>query len=71
MQGFTALMATVGLLAGIAVGYLVRRYWAVKQFGGVEEKITVAIRIRIRLVIDIFNVCVTFLALPLPPLRAC
>lgn len=39
MQASTALIAAVCLLVGIAVGYLVRRYWAAKQFGTVEEKI--------------------------------
>lgn len=39
MQASTALIAIASVLVGIAVGYLVRRYWAVKQFGGVEEKI--------------------------------
>ena len=39
MSGITALTAAISLLIGIAAGYLVRRYWATKQFGTVEEKI--------------------------------
>jgi ribonuclease Y len=39
MQGFTAFIALAFLLIGVIVGYLVRQYWAAKQFGGVEEKI--------------------------------
>lgn len=39
MTGTTALIAVVGLLVGVAVGYLVRRYSAAKRFGTVEEKI--------------------------------
>ncbi len=39
METSTTLIAAVSLLAGIAAGYLARRQWAAKQFGGVEEKI--------------------------------
>lgn len=39
MQGTTTLIAVVALVIGAAAGYLVRRYWASKQFGTVEEKI--------------------------------
>ena len=33
------MIAVVALLIGVAAGYLVRRFWAAKQFGTVEEKI--------------------------------
>ena len=39
MQGITAFIAAIALLVGIVAGYLVRRQWAAKQFGTVEEKI--------------------------------
>jgi ribonucrease Y len=39
MQASTALVAAATLIVGIAVGYLVRRYWAAKQFAGEELKI--------------------------------
>lgn len=39
MQASTALVAAAALIVGIAVGYLVRRYWAAKQFAGEEQKI--------------------------------
>src|SRR5581483_11158259 len=39
MSVFTAIIAAAFLVIGIAVGYLVRRFWAAKQFGTVEEKI--------------------------------
>src|ERR1700722_7280664 len=39
MEASTALIAVAFLVIGAVAGYLVRRYWAAKQFGGVEEKI--------------------------------
>ncbi len=35
----TALIAAVFLLVGIAVGYLVRRFWAARRLGDIEERV--------------------------------
>lgn len=35
----TALTALISLLIGVLAGYVLRRYWATKKLGGVEEKI--------------------------------
>jgi ribonuclease Y len=39
MDATTALVAVLSVVIGIAAGYAVRRYWAAKQLGGVEEQI--------------------------------
>lgn len=39
MEITTALIAAVFLVVGIAGGYFIRRFWAARRLGGVEEKI--------------------------------
>ncbi len=39
MNATTALVGLVAALVGVAVGYVVRKSWAAKQLGGVEEQI--------------------------------
>ena len=39
MEASTALIGVAFLVIGAIAGYLVRRFWAAKQFGSVEEKI--------------------------------